>query len=139
MIPLNLTTSRFLVMAAFVAASATVPCLGADELKVAAPEWFKAKPEQTFVAEVTLKPGESKTVSVKAKKPTVVGFQTNLTSAQAKQFEKTPIVISTGGESLESSFGAWTSFEPRGGTITLKVQNKTSIEVQVVIYTMEEI
>ena len=124
-------TTFALILSAIVSAAA-------EEPKPVAPTWFDARPERTFVIELVLKPGETKPVTIKTKKPTVVGFQTNFTTEQAKQFEQKPIMLSTEDVSAGSSVGAWMMFEPRGGTIALKVENKTTIEVRVAIYTKEK-
>ena len=54
------------------------------------------------------------------------------------KFEQKPIMLSTDDVSVGSSVGAWTMFEPRGATIALKVENKTTIEVRAAIYTKEK-
>ena len=129
---------KFILQISLLIVAPIVLPLRAAETKPVVPAWFDAKPGRTFVSEIVLKPGESKPVKISAKKPTVVGFQTNFTAEQAKQFEQKPIMLSSDDTSVGSSTGAWTTFEPRGGTIALKIQNTTTIEVRVAIYTKEK-
>jgi hypothetical protein len=112
--------------------------LHGEEAKPVAPEWYKARPDETFVGEVVLKAGESKSLKIKATKPTTIGFKTNLKFEQGKDLANDAVTVLVDKDSMASPFGGATEFTPRDGGFDVKVENKTKIEVRVVIYTKEK-
>lgn len=104
--------------------------------------WYNLPSNMKYVADFPLSPRMSKTVTIPAKKETMVGFLTNATLDQEKKYglsashPMTGIKMeqSPGRDAVESVTGAGTNFTPKNGKINMKLTNRTGEALKVVVY-----
>lgn len=112
--------------------------IAAETPKTPATKWYTLDPGQTYHADFTLKPGESKKLTIASTKTLSVGFKTDMTYDKAKKYFdriEHPVRISTKNMSIASCVGAATSFDPKNGSIAVIIDNKSVDAVKIVIYT----
>ena len=109
------------------------------------PTWYRPPPKTEFVAELVLKPNQSKSFKIASDKPIVIGFQNNLsgrlTAEDVQKYKGKYVMLNRtdGGPGVVGDLtGGATSFKPVAGAIALAVESTIPIEVRVVIYTMKE-
>ena len=119
----------------------TLPVEGAQ---TASGKWFHLSAGDTYVADFTLKPNESRLFDVVTIKPITVDFQTDMSFEKAKQYNssipvRTPVRLSMqhGTQFVASASGAGTQFNTDNGKIALKIENGADIPLRVVISTRE--
>lgn len=108
--------------------------------------WYDLQSNQKYVADFLLSPHMTKTVTIPAKKPLMVGFMTNATLEQANKYGMSATHPMTGikmeqsstHDAIESVNGAGTNFTPKNGKISLKVTNRTGESLKVVVYYVQE-
>ena len=118
-------------------------CLGIGVLSARADsnDWYHIWKGQTYVAEYTLKPGDSTNVTIKADKALTVSFQSDGTQEQVKTYKKPPLTLeqvnapkaSTYVKAYSSVQGVGGEFTPANGKIILKISNSGKDVFRVVI------
>ena len=122
---------------AFSAALALLASLSVRlQAEEAGTKWYDLEPNQKVVMEVVLKPGESKPVEVAAAAPIIVGFETDISAADNVKYAypKPSVNLLSKESSVGGPKGASSLWQPHGGKIKLKWENKTALTLKVAIY-----
>ncbi|HEX8311112.1 MAG TPA: hypothetical protein VF614_07335 [Chthoniobacteraceae bacterium] len=124
------------------AATSVLVC--AAESETAKSKWFELTENQAYVADFALKPGETKPVEIPATGTQAVGFKSDLfsrqdiTKEQRSAHIKKNIIRMAGSDGkgwIETSLGGTYSYGSKDGKISITLENKSDLEVKVVVYT----
>ena len=97
-------------------------------------KWFRLEPNNVYVEDLLLKPGETKEIEISTEEPLSVGLQTDA-SLDLKKGKKYVRLTQKGTEySIGTLIGASRVFNPTGGKLTLSVKNETDAALRVVIF-----
>ena len=129
-------THRLLIAVTLGAVLSLLADLRAEERR-----WFKLSEGETYVADFTLGPGETRDIEIVSESPLWVGFYSDASFEQAATFAKqhqNPIRLSwkvNPKNSVASTMGASTVFQSKDGKVSITAKNSADIPFRIVNFT----